>query len=113
MSGLETQMNKLDKRLLRIKQQKAQLMEKQRKLETRQKIELGGLVFTADLHSHFSDLHNKDGEARAIILGVLSEAAEQLDKPEYRLSMLRRGQQVFNFKARTKNRQKHGWEAKQ
>lgn len=104
MSDIETQLKKLDQRILSLKQKKAAANETLRKRDARLKIELGGLVFTAELNDQLPDLKDKDGEARAIILGVLAAACDQLDNPEYRSAMLNRGRQVFVFKARSKNR---------
>ena len=104
MSDLKTKMKQLDQRLLRIKQQKAKLKEQQRKKDTRLKIELGGLVFTSDIHTLLPDLEDRDGEARAIILGVLADASSKLSSSEYRTTMLNRGRHIFTAKARSKRR---------
>lgn len=106
MSDIETQLKKLDQRILSLKQKKAAANETLRKRDARLKIELGGLVFTSDLHNLLPDLKDKDGDARAIILGILAAASDQLENQEYRTAMLQRGRQVFTFKARMKTRRK-------
>ena len=104
MSDDVDKIDKINQRLLKLNQQKAQLRDKQRKRETRHKIELGGLVFTADLNKQLPDLANKEGDARAIILGILAEASDNLHEPAYRASMLNRGRHVFSLKSRANSR---------
>lgn len=104
MYDTDEKMTKINQRLLRLNQQKAKLREAQRKRETRLKIELGGLVFTAGLNNQFSDLADKDGEARAIILGILATASKELHDPNFHASMLNQGRDVFALKSREKSR---------
>jgi len=84
MSDTSEKVSKLEARILRNRQQIKRLKESERKQQTRLKIELGGLVFTAELHPCLPDLSNRDGEARSIILGILADAAERLNDPQYR-----------------------------
>lgn len=59
---------------------------KERKADTRRKIEFGGLVIKAGMNQH----------AKAIILGALIEAAEALkDNPDYAKLLKTKGEAAF------------------
>lgn len=61
---------KLEQRLAKNERLLALAKIKQRKVETRQKIQLGGLVVKANMAQH----------SKAVILGALIEAAEALER---------------------------------
>lgn len=65
----EQQLTQTEQRIHRLEQQLASIKLKERKQETRRKIELGGLVVKAKL----------DRYPKAVILGALLDALQQLE----------------------------------
>lgn len=104
MSDFYEKIGKLEQQILRKQQQISRLKDTERKTQTRLKIELGGLVFTAGMNAHLPDLHDRDGDARAIILGVLADATDKLETEQFRELMLKRGRQVFALRERARRR---------
>ena len=75
-----------EQRLARLERSKSMLAIKKRKMDTRHKIELGGLVIKSRLSQYSKD----------VILGALIDAVDQLsDNPELKRLWQIKGQQAF------------------
>lgn len=82
----QNQLKAAEQRLAKLERTKAMQAIKKRKMDTRRKIELGGLV----IKSHLSQ-YPKD-----VILGALIDAMDQLsDNPELKRLWQIKGQQAF------------------
>ena len=82
----QDQLKTVEQRLARLERSKAMQAIKKRKMDTRRKIELGGLVIKSHLNQYPKD----------VILGALIDAVDQLtDNPELKRLWQIKGQQAF------------------
>ena len=82
----QDQLKTAEQRLARLERTKAMQAIKRRKMDTRRKIELGGLVIKSRLNQYPKD----------VILGALIDAMDQLsDNPELKRLWQIKGQQAF------------------
>ena len=82
----QDQLKTAEQRLARLERTKAMQAIKKRKMDTRRKIELGGLVIKSHLNQYPKD----------VILGALIDAVDQLsDNPELKRLWQIKGQQAF------------------
>ena len=82
----QEQLKTVEQRLARLERSKAMQAIKKRKMDTRRKIELGGLVIKSHLNQYPKD----------VILGALIDAVDQLsDNPELKRLWQIKGQQAF------------------
>ena len=84
--SIQEQLKAAEQHLAKLERAKAIQAIKKRKLDTRRKIELGGLVIKSHLNQYSKD----------IILGALIDAVDQLsDNPELKRLWQIKGQQAF------------------
>lgn len=87
---LNDEIKKLEQKIARLERSSALQKMKQRKLDTRQKIQFGGLIIKAKLNAYSKD----------IILGALLDAKDKIESSlEIKEQFQKKGQEAFLEKA--------------